>query len=246
MPVLISDAAGNIEYKSLSLKKSEAEEILLRISGEDKRSGVVTSGRKHLLVKEITINGGKKLLFGEFDSLASEKGDLFTRDISLLLDAAFMVPHEKNRISLATLVRVLADTCKEELLSLGISLDVCKRLDTRSICVPVDALIFCLSLMLRAFSTKGARIILDTAESNGGAVFSVQSEGAVADDFALVSAMLAEAAAYQGFKTEFLHHGEVKSILLYTSPTDIADYGFKAKDEKYLYKVATLCKEVIL
>ena len=246
MPLLISDTAGNIEYKSLSLKKGEVQNILSEISGKDKRKGVIEGGKKHLLIKEITLGGEKKLVFSEIDTLEKEYGDVFAKEVSTLLDAAFTTAHQKSRVMLGTLARVLAETYKEELLRLGISLDTRKRPDTKEIDVPVDALIFCLSLMLRAFAVKDAKITLDITESNGGAVFFVQSEGDFAGDAKLAVAMLKEAAAYQGFSAELVTQGEVKSILLYVTPTDIADYGFKAADERYLYKVASLCKEVIL
>lgn len=245
MPLLISDTAGNIEYKSLSLKKGEAENILLEVSGKDKRQGVTTSGKKHLLIKEITLGGEKKLVFSEIDTLEKEYGDIFAKDASALLDAVFVTPKEKSCVMYGMLARVLADTYKEEFSRLGITLDTRKRFDKKTIDVPVDALIFCLSLMLRAFAVGGAKITLDITESNGGTVFFAQSEGNFASEFSLVSAMLKEAAAHQGFKVEFLESGEVKSILLYTSPTDVADYGFKVADEKYLYKVVTLCKMII-
>ena len=245
MPLLISDTAGNIEYKSFSLKKGEALDILSEVSGKDKRRGTVNQGKRHLLIKEITLGGEKKLVFAELDAIEKEYGDAFAKEVSALLDSAFTVPQKKSRVMRGTLARVLAETYKDEFLRLGISLDTRKRPDTKEIDVPVDALIFCLSLMLRAFAVKGAKITLDITESNGGAVFFVQSEGDFAGDAKLAVAMLKEAAAYQGFSAELVTQGEVKSILLYVTPTDIADYGFKAADEKYLYKVASLCKEII-
>ena len=246
MPLFIADTDGTVVYRSLSAKERDARDLASDISLREIKNGLFRLKSRHVLVRELFIRGKKQLFFMDFDRFADMAVDVASSRASLLLDEVFLTRISPKEISLADLTRVFAEVYAPALKAHGVNIALRFMAKDARIKTSVSALLFCLSLMVRAFCKKGATVYLG-AEENGGKVrFFAESESGVSADEPLASAMLYEAASVQGFFVEFSDGQEIKSISLTPSPLDISLYGFKSADLPYLKKVCELCLEFII
>lgn len=241
MPLFIADADGTLVYKSLSVKERDARDLLASLSAKETKNGVFGFGNKRVLIREIFIRGKKQLFFMDFDRLADRLGDIAESSANMLIDGAFLERKQQKEVSLAELTRIFAEVYAPGLRERGVNLMLRFMSKNSRINTSVPALLFCLSLMVSAFAKNGATVYLG-AEECGGVRFYAESESGTSSDFPLVSAMLYEAAAAQGFNVDFSDN----SISLVTKPIDISLYGFKSADSVYLRRVLELCLEFII
>ncbi|MBQ4150241.1 MAG: hypothetical protein IJC81_00365 [Clostridia bacterium] len=231
MPLIITDAEGNLLYASRGVTVSGALRLWLGTAAKCYKDPVVYMDSNPIVVRSVLLAGKKYYFFVEKQKLVN----CFGIDESRIGDKFFDSFDGKwgNRVfvSLKMLVNTFSRAYSEDLFDAGVR--VSQRLLAKDVFVNVSptAFVLCLALMTRLCAESGCEVRLSCVNDDGRAVVyadCVRGTPIKTPEREVLRVLLYEVAASAGFKIEGRLAAGKWSYKIETSPVDIGLYGFKA------------------
>lgn len=230
LPLMITDANGNILYACRSVKVGSALQLFASAAAKSNKNGIIYYEGKAIYTKESIISGKRLRFFMDGQKIC----ECFGIEVEVLGDALFDMPNEfKNRVtvSLKSLVKVFCDTYSKMLFDDGVRMSVRGLISDQTVSVSPNGFAMSLAIMVRLCASSANVVTLTFANECGRvSIYADGTGGTPLDTKAkeVLQAMLYEASAAAGFVATETVHGGKRTFSLELSPLDISLLGFKA------------------
>jgi len=226
MPLLITDDGGKLLYKSRTFPKSDAAFIIHATA--DTPDGILHIEQKSIYLREVLLSGKRYRFYMDFDRLTECYGFSAERASEALFDLSALAK-QRQTIPLNTLTHLFADEYARALRDGGVKLSLRALAQSEAVNIPINAVLLCLTLMVRLCALHGKAVRLSAVRDSGFVTLYADADCSAQPSEAgeVLETLLHEVAAAAGLSAAYTETDGHCAWSLCLAPPDIGMAGFK-------------------